>query len=78
MTEYLALPTAVSSASDARRTPGHTPPAQSAPTSAAQPNAASDQGLTLAHFSAQHKRFLWTKGCLYGLFRGCVGGDRGY
>jgi hypothetical protein len=28
------------------------------------------QGLTLVHFSAQRKRFLWDRGCTYGLFRG--------
>jgi hypothetical protein len=35
--------------------------------------AASAQGLTLAHFSAQLKRFLLDKGCVWGLFRGCLG-----
>ena len=25
---------------------------------------ADDQGLTLVHFLAQHKRFLWDKGCM--------------
>ena len=28
------------------------------------------QGLTLVHFSAQRKRFLWSKGCIYALFSG--------
>jgi len=32
------------------------------------------QGLTLTHFLAQHKRFLWDKGCMLGLFRGSLGG----
>jgi len=36
---------------------------------------ASNQGLTFVHFSAQRKRFLWDRGCNYGLFRGCFGGD---
>ena len=36
------------------------------------------QGLTLVHFSAQRKRYLWDKGCIEGLFRGCLGGVRGY
>jgi len=29
--------------------------------------------LTLLHFSAQGKRFLWDRGCVWGLFRGCWG-----
>jgi len=36
------------------------------------------QGLTFAHFSAQRKRFVWDRGCIQGLFRGCVGGAREY
>ena len=32
--------------------------------------AAQDQGLTLVHFSAQLKRFLWHRGYIEGLFRG--------
>jgi len=36
------------------------------------------QGLTLVHFSAQLKRFLWERGCIYGLFRGYTGGVREY
>ena len=32
------------------------------------------QGLTLLHFSAQRKRFLWDRGCISGLFMGCLGG----
>ena len=35
------------------------------------------QGLTLVHFSAQRKRFLWVRGCISGLSRGCLGGVRG-
>jgi hypothetical protein len=31
------------------------------------------QGLTIVHFSAQLKRFLWDRGCVEGLFRGCLG-----
>jgi hypothetical protein len=34
-----------------------------------------DQELTLVHFSAQSKRFLWDRGCIYELsqgFRGCL------
>jgi hypothetical protein len=36
------------------------------------------QGLTLVHFSAQRERFLWGRGCMYGLLRGCLGGVRGH
>ena len=36
--------------------------------------AASNQGLTLVHFSAQLKRFLWHRGCTVGVFRGSLGG----
>jgi hypothetical protein len=36
------------------------------------------QGLTLVHFSAHVKRFLWDRGCSEGLFRGCLGGVRAY
>ena len=35
---------------------------------------ARQQGLTLVHFSAQRKRFLWDRGCIEGLFRGCSAG----
>ena len=28
------------------------------------------QGLTLVHFSAQRKRFLWERGCVYGVSGG--------
>jgi len=38
----------------------------------------SNQGLTLVHFSAQRERFLWDRGCIEGLSRGCLGGVRGY
>ena len=31
------------------------------------------QGLTLVQFSAQRKRFLSDRGCIWGLFRGCLG-----
>jgi len=34
---------------------------------------ASWQGRTLVHYSAQRKRFLWDRGCIYGLFRGLGG-----
>jgi hypothetical protein len=37
-----------------------------------------NQGLTLVHFLAQRKRFLWNRGCLSGLIMGCAGGMRGY
>jgi len=30
----------------------------------------SSQGLALVHFSAQHKRFQWDRGCDWGVFRG--------
>jgi len=36
------------------------------------------QGLTLVHFSAQHERFMWDRGYIAGLLRGCLGGARGY
>ena len=36
------------------------------------------QGLTLVHFSAQRKRFLWKTGCIMGLFRGGLGGVMGH
>jgi hypothetical protein len=39
---------------------------------------AEKQGLTLAHFSAQLKRLLYVRGCIKGLFRGCLGGGTGY
>ena len=29
------------------------------------------QGLTLVESSAQRKRFLWNRGCVWGLFKGC-------
>jgi len=35
------------------------------------------QGLTLVRFSAQLKRFVWDRGCIKGLFRGCLRGIRG-
>jgi hypothetical protein len=31
------------------------------------------QGLTLVHFSAQPKRFLWDMGCIQEAFRICIG-----
>jgi len=34
---------------------------------------ASEQGITLVHFSAQLKRCVWDRGCIQGLFRGCLG-----
>ena len=36
------------------------------------------QGLTLVHFLAQRKRVLWSKGGIWGLPKGCLGGIRGY
>jgi hypothetical protein len=36
------------------------------------------QGLTFVQFSARRKRFLWDRGCIQGLFRGCLGDIRGY
>jgi hypothetical protein len=33
---------------------------------------AEGQGLTLVHFSAQRKRFLWDRGCVQGVYRGCL------
>jgi len=43
-------------------------------------SAASHQGLTLVHFSAQRKRFVWDGGYIKGSFRRCkgvLGGIRG-
>ena len=40
--------------------------------------AAHGQGLTLVHFVAQCKQFLWDRGCIYGLFGGCLGDIIGY
>jgi len=36
------------------------------------------QGLTLVHFSVQRKHFLWDRGCVSGVFRGYLGGLRGF
>ena len=36
------------------------------------------QGLTLVHFSAQRKRFLWVGGNIHELFRDCLGVFEGY
>ena len=36
------------------------------------------QGLTLVQFSAQCKRFLWDRGCMKGLFKGCLRGVSGW
>ena len=36
------------------------------------------QGLTLVHFLAQRKHLVWDRGCIQGVFRGCLGGVRGY
>ena len=35
------------------------------------------QGLTLVLLSAQLKRILWDRGCMQGLFWGCLGGAEG-
>jgi hypothetical protein len=43
------------------------------------PGAAHHQGLTLVHFSAQHKRFLWDKGVhvgvIYEVFKAWYGDE---
>jgi len=39
--------------------------------------AAATPGLTLVHFLAQRKRFLWDMGCVEGLFRGVFEGMQG-
>jgi len=36
------------------------------------------QGLTLVHLSAQRKHFVWDRGCMQVLFRGCLVSARGY
>jgi hypothetical protein len=46
-------------------------------TTLAAPAPVSAQGLTLVHFSAQLERFLWDRGCAYGLCCPCSGGVRG-
>jgi len=48
------------------------------PASACSASASSSQGLTLVHFSAQRKRFLWDRVCSEEPYRGCVGGVTGY
>jgi len=40
--------------------------------------AASSQGLTLVHFLSQRKRLLWNRGCIQGVFKGCLAGVMGY
>jgi hypothetical protein len=42
------------------------------------PAGAAIQGLTIVHFLAQHKRFLWDRGCIKGLLWGRFGVVRGY
>ena len=42
------------------------------------PEVVKGQGLTLVHFSAQCKRFLWDRRCIQGLFRGCLRVVRAY
>jgi len=37
-----------------------------------------NQGVSLVHFSAQRKRFLWDWGCVAGLIRGHSAGHGGY
>ena len=37
-----------------------------------------EQGLTLVQVFAQRKQFLLDRGCIWGLFKGCLGGVRGY
>ena len=39
---------------------------------------AASQGLTLVHFAAQRKCFLWDREYIWGLFRGRLRGTRGY
>ena len=68
MDECKPLPTSSSVSSAAPR----------AATSARMCRSAPRQGLSLVHFSAQRKRFLWDRGCIKGLFRGCLDGVRGY
>ena len=57
-------------------------PAPSAPDTAGAAAAvsavsAANQGLTLLQISTQRKRFLWNRGCIYGLLRGYLRGIRG-
>ena len=53
-------------------------PAAAAPAAAAPTSSASAQGLTLVHFSAQRKRYVWDRVCMLGLLRGCLLGVRGH
>jgi len=41
------------------------------------PVTALSAGLTLVHFSAQRKRFVWENRCHQGMFKGCLGGVYG-
>ena len=52
--------------------------AAGSPTDTPAVDSASAQGLTLVRFSAQCKHVLWDRGCIKGLFMGCLGGVRGY
>jgi len=52
---------------------GHTEEVRSCAWSPDGAQLASGQGLTLVHFSAQRKRFMWDRGCTQGLVRGCLG-----
>jgi hypothetical protein len=47
---------------------------KAAAAAAAEVEAASSQGLTLVHVSAQLVCFLWHRECIQGVFRGCLGG----
>jgi len=40
-------------------------------------NTATEQGLTLVHFSVQLKRFLWDRGCMQRLLTACLEGIQG-
>ena len=66
----------------AANAPLRPPPTCSAPNTTPAPTTPTgptpSQGLTPVHCSAQCKRFLWDRGCIWGLFRGCVAGARGY
>jgi hypothetical protein len=57
--------------------PRAVPPPMAAGGSCARSITAVGQGLTLVHFSAQRKRIRWDRGCVQGLFRGCLVGVRG-
>jgi hypothetical protein len=60
-----------------QRPPWVLPGTTTSPINAPPPHT-SRQGLKFVHFPAQLKRFMWDRGYIQGLFRGCLGGVVGY